>query len=226
MDIEEVGEVARMRLLHLQCHYGLDTLSWGLLGASATGVDFSKPAIDRARRLASELHIPAEFVCSDVYDLEAQLAGDFDIVYTGGGVLCWLPDLTEWGRIIAHFLTPGGRFHLVEFHPVAGVFKEDRAELIPAYPYFRREAFVDDSGDDYLDRRARLEHATTYEWNHSMADIINSLIQAGLVLDWLHEFPTTGWQRFAGMMASPPDGWRLAGDPIPLSFSIRATKPA
>ncbi|MGH2470131.1 MAG: SAM-dependent methyltransferase, partial [Chloroflexota bacterium] len=119
-----------------------------------------------------------------------------------------------------------GRFHSVEFHPVADVLKADEAQLVPAYSYFGREPIAHASGADYLDRTARLQHATTYQWVHPLSDIVNSLIQAGLRLDWLREFPITYWQRFADMLAVPPDGWRLAGDPIPLEFAICATKPA
>lgn len=226
LESKEVGEVAGKRFLHLQCHYGLDSLSWARLGAIVTGVDFSEPAIDQARELSRSLATPASFVCSDVYDLLNHLDGQFDIVFTSGGVLRWLPDLSEWARIIAHFLVPGGRFHIVEFHPIADVFKEDEPQLVPAHSYFSPEPVADASGGDYLDRAARLRHPTTYQWIHPLSEIVNSLIEAGLTLDWLHEFPTTYWQRFADMSPIPIDGWRLPGDPIPLEFSIRATKPS
>jgi 2-polyprenyl-3-methyl-5-hydroxy-6-metoxy-1,4-benzoquinol methylase len=127
---EVLGDVAGKSLLHLQCHFGLDTLSWARLGARVTGVDFSEKAISLARALGSELEIPATFVRSNIYDLPDNLSGQFDIVFTSYGVLWWLPDIKEWAKVVAHFLRPGGTFLLVEFHPLASVFDpEHRAEL-------------------------------------------------------------------------------------------------
>jgi len=117
LELEEVGDVAGLRLLHLQCHFGLDTMSWARLGAEATGLDFSDTAIEVARSLSDDLAIPARFLCTDLYQLPKVLDETFDVVFTSYGVLCWLRDLEEWARIVARFLAPGGRFHLVELHP-------------------------------------------------------------------------------------------------------------
>lgn len=121
LEREELGDVQGQSLLHLQCHFGLDTLSWARLGATVTGVDFSQDSIAAARSLAAETGIEAAFVCSDIYDLPKALDGEFGIVVTTYGVLPWLPDLAEWGRIVASFLRPGGRFCLVEIHPGQGI---------------------------------------------------------------------------------------------------------
>src|SRR5947209_740824 len=124
---EEIGEVAGRSLLHLQCHFGLDTLSWARLGAEVTGADFSGRAIELARSLAGELGLPARFVHSDVYSLPANLQGEFDIVFTSYGVLYWLPDLSRWAEVVAHFLKPGGVFYVVEYHPFSQVFDDENA---------------------------------------------------------------------------------------------------
>jgi len=143
IEVEELGDVAGKSLLHLQCHFGLDTLSWARRGAQVTGADFSDQAIALAQSLSQELEIKANFVCSNLYDLPNVLSGEFDIVYTSYGVLCWLSDLGRWGKIIAHFLKPDGVFYIVEFHPFTHVFdNEDNAtDLRVVYPYFSREPF-------------------------------------------------------------------------------------
>src|SRR3954464_11903705 len=113
---EELGDVRGKTLLHLQCHFGLDTLSWANLGAIVTGADFSDKAIDLARELSRETGLPATFICSNIYDLPAALEGQFDIVFTSHGVLGWLPDMPNWGKVVAHFLKPGGTFYVAEVH--------------------------------------------------------------------------------------------------------------
>jgi len=138
VEFEEMGDVSGKSLLHLQCHFGMDTLSWARLGAKVTGVDFSDKSIDLARSLSDELGIEADFVCCNIYDLPAKLSERFDIVYTSGGVLCWLPDLKKWAEIISHFLKPGGFFYILEGHPFSCVFDDspDATELKVKYPYF------------------------------------------------------------------------------------------
>ena len=139
IELEEVGEVAGRSLLHLQCHFGLDTMSWARLGAKVTGVDFSDQAIALARSLSKETGIEADFVLSDIYELPDVLDEQYDIVFTSFGVLNWLPDLKKWAQVIARFLKPGGTFYIVEFHPFADVFDEesDAVELRLHYPYFQ-----------------------------------------------------------------------------------------
>ena len=153
-ELEEVGDVAGLTLLHAQCHFGLDTLSWARRGARVTGLDFSEPAIAAARKLAADAGLEAEFVASDVYEAAAAL-GDrrFDLVYTGLGALNWLPDVERWARVMASLVAPGGRFYLAEFHPFSAVFAEDA--LTVKYPYFHTEPFMWDEPGTYADRRGR-----------------------------------------------------------------------
>jgi SAM-dependent methyltransferase len=231
IEIGELGEVTGRTLLHLQCHFGMGTLSWARLGAKVTGVDFSEPAIALARSLSRELSIPAAFICADVYDLPRALNRTFDIVFTSYGVLCWLPNLARWGSLIAHFLSPGGTFYIVEDHPFAGIFAygRDAKGLQVESPYFgdRRPLKVDLDGY-YADRDAKLANRVTYEWQHSLSDIVNALIHAGLRIEFLHEHAVGVWQRFPFMERGEDGLWRLPlelRDKVPLTFSLRATKP-
>jgi SAM-dependent methyltransferase len=225
---EELGDVAGKSLLHLQCHFGLDTLSWARLGAAVTGIDFSSRAISAARALAEELGLPARFVRADVYRLPALLRGQFDIVFTSYGVLFWLPDLRRWAEVIAHFLKPGGVFYIVEFHPFANVFAtEGVAELQPAYPYFQGPTPLRfETHGSYADPTAAYR-SVEYGWDHRLGDIVTALIAAGLHLDFLHEFPHCGYRRFSFLEQGADGRWRLPGHlagMLPLLFSLKATR--
>jgi SAM-dependent methyltransferase len=224
---EELGDVAGKSLLHLQCHFGLDTLSWARLGARVTGIDFSEKAIARATSLSQETGIPATFVRSNIYDLPYTLAGQFDIVFTSYGVLCWLPDIERWAKVVAHFLKPGGTFLLVEFHPIASVFDLDASgELKVIYPYF--------SSPQPLELQVQGSYAASdpdyqgveYGWNHSMGEYVTSLIAAGLRIESLREYPVANWRMFPFMEQGADGWWRLPGSmgEIPLMFSLKATK--
>ncbi|MGH2452559.1 MAG: class I SAM-dependent methyltransferase [bacterium] len=224
----EVGDVSGRSLLHLQCHFGLDTLSWARLGARATGVDFSEKAIALARTLSDELGISAAFICADIYDLPQHLKETFDLVYTSRGVLCWLPDMPRWAEIVARFLRPGGTFYLFEDHPFAGVFENERdtTDLKLAYGYFHRpDPLRFEPGGSYADPTATLT-TPTYEWQHSLADVLNALTGAGLRVEFLHEFPICSWSRFPFMERSEDGWWRLPErfPPLPLTFSLKALK--
>lgn len=228
---DEVGDVAGRSLLHVQCHFGLDSLSWARLGANVTGVDFSPKAIAAARSLATEIGIAAIFVESDVYDLRDALEGQFDIVYTSTGVLGWLPDIEDWARVVAHFVRPGGFLYLTEIHPVALVFEDEGVEpgeLRLAYPYWSHEdPHVIPVQGSYADREAALPGFVEHVWNHSLGEIVTALIKAGLRLEFLHEFDFVRWS--LDFLVRSEDGrYRLPdgsnGD-LPLFFSLKASKP-
>lgn len=227
----EVGDVSGKTLLHLQCHFGLDTLSWAREGAIVTGIDFSGEAIKTARALASELEIEARFIQSNVYDLPQALSEQFDIVFTSYGVLCWLPDIPEWARIVSHYVKPGGSFYVVEGHPIAASLADDATahSLRLAYPYFgAAEPLIFDTDEGiYADRSARLVNHKTAEYWHSLGEIVTSLIQAGLQIEFLHEFPFCAWARLPSMTKGDDGYYRLPGgdDHVPFLFSIKATKP-
>lgn len=229
LELEEVGEVADKSLLHLQCHFGKDTLSWARLGATVTGVDFSDKAIDIARRLSDELRIPAAFILSDLYGLPDVLSGQFDIVFTSYGVLSWLPDIRRWAQIVAHFLKPAGLFYIVEFHPFAYVFDDgaETPDLKLRYPYFSRPGALEfDDSSSYADREAPVSQHIHYEWDHRLGEIVTALIEAGLRIEFLHEFPYSVYLQLPFMQQCEDGYYRLSkGDgTIPLMFSIKAVK--
>jgi len=229
-DIERagLGDVSGRSLLHLQCHFGLDTLSWARLGARATGVDFSGAAIAAARSLAREVGITADFVHSDIYDLPANLDGRFDIVFSSHGVLPWLPDLGRWAEVVAHFLEPGGVFYLVESHPTAQMFDDEieTPELRVRYPYFHEGPMRFEDEGSYADHAAAVRNRTTYEWTHPLAEVLNSLIAAGLRIERFEEYPASSWRLMRHMVQGDDGWWRLPAGlvGIPLMFSLRAVR--
>jgi SAM-dependent methyltransferase len=219
-------------LLHLQCHFGLDTLSWARQGASATGVDFSGEAIAQARALAEELGLSqrATFVQSDLYHLPDVLEGEFDVVFASWGALIWLGDLERWAQIVARFLRPGGRLYMAEFHPYTHLFADHATaeDLRIGYPYFQygQPQRFDESWD-YADPAATVENTVTYEWNHGLGEIIDPLLRNGLRLDFLHEFPYTIPGLVFPFFELDKDGMqRVKGRPddVALSFSLLMTK--
>ena len=228
----EVGAVAGKALLHLQCHFGLDTLSWARLGAEVTGLDFSGEAVRAARDLAREAGLRAEFVHANVYDAAAALAGrSFDIVYTGGGALVWLPDLPRWAAIVASLLKPGGIVYLQESHPFGHVFDDEAArDLVVRYPYFHvPEPDRWDEPGSYTDPTAETVENVSYEWTHTLGAVVTAQAQAGLVIEFLHEFDRLFWKNFPFMTpGEEPNTWVLPEHraSVPLAYSICARKPA
>lgn len=217
-------------LLHLQCHFGLDTLSWAHLGAKAIGIDFSDKAIGLAKSLNERLGLNAEFICSNLYELPDRLDAQFDIVYTSYGVLVWLPDILKWAKIVAHYLKPGGIFYIAEFHPFASIFDDEaHKELRVRYPYFSRgDPLEFKTQGSYVDRDAKIEQPVEYEWTHNLGDILTALISAGLCIEYLHEFPYAVDPFNHDLMEKGEDGyWRLKDkrDSVPLMYSIKAIRP-
>jgi SAM-dependent methyltransferase len=223
----ELPDVAGKSLLHLQCHFGLDTLSWAREGAIVTGVDLSDQSIALARSISSELNIPATFICSDLFELPNALSGSFDIVFTSYGVLNWLADLQHWATIVAHFLKPGGIFYIVEFHPFSRIFDSDSPELKVANSYFfSEEPFRFEIQGSYAAEAGTPLHG--YNWNHSLSEVFNALIEAGLRIERFNEFPFTLRERIAGMVQGEDGLWRLTCQHgmVPLLFSLQARKPS
>jgi SAM-dependent methyltransferase len=225
IELKEVGDVRGKTLLHLQCHFGLDTLSWARRGAIATGVDFSPEAIEAARALSAEVGLPARFVCASIYDLPdaSELRGEqFDVVFTSYGVLSWLPDLAKWARVIAHFVKPGGVFYIVDRHPVTRLLfprETDSAGNPIQFGYFgRQEPVRAEEHGSYADPETEV-WTTAYYWGHSLGEIVSAVCEAGLHLNYLHEFPPEAAPtRFSRGDTHPSDDY-------PAWFSIRATAP-
>ena len=225
------GSVAGLRLVHLQCHIGTDSVSLARLGAHVTGIDLSNAAIAVATDLADRAGVAdrARFVCATVDDAPAALDGErFDVVYTSVGVLCWLPDLTAWGRTIAALLKPGGLFHLRDDHPMRGalVWDEGAGKLVVAYPYFAAEPNVWDDEESYVPTHAPLTNTPTYEWSHSLSEVIGPLLAAGLTLEAFDEHRRADWSPFPPVVAVGDD-YVLAEHPerVPLTFSLAARAP-
>jgi SAM-dependent methyltransferase len=206
IELEEVGEVQGLDLLHLQCHFGQDTLSWARRGARVTGLDFSDEAIAAARGLAAEAALPARFVCADVYSAAAAVGAQFDIVFTSYGVLGWLPDLVPWAREVAACLRPGGRLHLVEFHPFRWVFDDELERVI--YPWDSHGASIrTEETRTYADADTEL-HLVEVGWNHGIGTVVSALLGAGLVLDALREHDWSPYAIFAGCQEVAPGRYR------------------
>lgn len=200
-------------------------------GPGVTGVDFSERAIGLAGALAAELRIDARFVCSDVLDLPAALDGEFEIVYTSHGVLGWLPDLRRWAGVVARFLRSGGFLYLSEQHPILYPWDdgEDAKDLRLLYPYFDRpDPLPFPVRGSYADRDAHVTQSVQYAWPHSMGEIVTAVAEAGLRIDFLHEFPFVYYPMLPFLERREDGTWWLPSTwpgELPLSFSLRATKP-
>ena len=229
----ELGPVAGKRVLHLQCHFGRDSLILAQRGATVVGLDFSGPAIAAARALADELGLAgqARFVQSDLYDARSSIPepAGFDLVYVTWGAIIWLPNIVRWAEIVAHFLKPGGTLYLAEGHPAAYAF-DDRAaqpDGKPGFfvPYFTRDAVVVEETHDYVDETAAVVNAATHTWIHPLGTLVTALIEAGMRLDWLHEHDAITWRMFEQLVEGGDGQFRWPDKPwLPLSFSLRATR--
>ena len=226
IETEELGDVTARRFLHLQCHFGIDTLGWARRGARVTGVDLSPEAITTARELATRAGLEATFVESDIYELDAHELGAFDIVHTSYGVLAWLPDLERWARVVANHVAPGGLFHLVENHPLVTMLDDN--DLSFRWPYLATgQPIRFHSASSYA---APLEEGPLpeYNWSHGIGEVVTALIRAGLRIEWLREYPRTPYQLPSFLEPRPEGdyGWPGGREDIPLTFTIGASKRA
>ncbi|MEO3787937.1 class I SAM-dependent methyltransferase [Actinocorallia sp. B10E7] len=225
-EIAEVGDVTGRSLVHLQCHFGQDTLSWAARGARVSGLDFSGPAVEAARELAAELEIEARFVQADVYDAVTAFEGEtFDLVYTGFGALLWLPDLTRWARVVSDLLKPGGFLYLSEFHPITNVL-DDETGTVVTHDYFDEGAKVWDESGTYADQKAETKNNVSVSWDHTLGSVVSAIAGAGLRIEFLHEHENTLFPRYHDLEAGPDGVYRRPeGAPgIPMMYSIRASK--
>ncbi|HEX6334188.1 MAG TPA: methyltransferase domain-containing protein [Flavisolibacter sp.] len=222
IELELLGDVAGKSILHLQCHFGQDTLSLARMGASVTGVDFSEKAIEKARQLAEDLHLPATFVCCNVYDVPMHLQGTYDIVFTSYGTIAWLPDLDRWAAVIAGCLEPGGFFVFAEFHPAMWMFDNDFSGI--RYSYFNRGPIVEQEEGTYADTGAVIKTEST-TWNHSIGEVHGALTAAGLQVVILKEFDYSPHQ-LPHMEPAGPGRYHITGfgGKLPLVYSLKAVK--
>jgi len=227
-DRARLGAIKGLAGVHLQCHIGTDTISLARLGAQMTGLDLSPSSLREARRLAGSAHTPVRFVEADVYSaLDVLEPGSFDLVYTGIGALCWLPDIARWARTVAGLLRQGGRLFVREMHPMLSSIDESHADLLVVdYPYFEQaEPMVFDDGGTYVETDTEFTAPLTHEWSHGLAETISAVLDAGMQLTDLVEHDSVPWQALPGHMTQDEHGeWRLTDRPwrLAASFTLQA----
>jgi len=223
IELNLLGDISNKKILHLQCHFGQDTMTFSRMGAKATGVDLSDKAIDRAREFTAKLNLDTTFVCCDVYDTPNHLEEKFDIVFTSYGTIGWLPDLDKWANVISHFLKPGGQFIMADFHPVLWTYDDDFKEM--AYSYFNVEPIVEEISGTYADRSAGIA-TKSVGWNHPTSEVLNALIQSGLEINSFDEYDYSPYNCFNETEEFEKGKFRIKHlkNKIPMVFSLVATK--
>ena len=230
--VRGVGPVDGKSLVHLQCHMGMETLAWSRLGARATGLDFSQPAIDKAMGLRDELGLKTKFVCGNVYDARELIEGQFDVVFVSIGSLCWLPDVKRWAQIVASLLRPGGQLFLNDVHPLMDMLEnkpDDPVGFGLHYPYLGGGRVVCDQDGTYADETVGFEHNRTAEWGHPLGETVTSVIEAGMCVTRLEESSRCVWPALKVMEQVDEERWEFP-EPwrgkLPVEFTLTAVKPA
>lgn len=223
IELKSLGNVKGKSLLHLQCHFGMDTISWAREGAIVTGIDFSEEAISAAKTLAEEVNVKANFICSDVYNLPNNLHQQFDFVFTSYGVIGWLPDLDKWASVINRFLKPGGTFFIAEFHPVLWMMDDNFTFL--KYSYFNDEVIETTSQGTYGDRDANIS-LVEYGWNHSLDEVMGNLLKYNLEITHFKEYSFSPYNCFNNTVMANDGMYRIKGleNKLPMMYSIKAIK--
>lgn len=223
IELDLMGDIKGKRILHLQCHFGQDTISLSRLGAEVVGVDLSDKAIEKAKELAITTKSSAQFVCSDVYELPKILDQEFDMVFTSYGTISWLPDLKKWASVIGHFLKPGGKFVFAEFHPVVWMYDDDVKEV--TYHYHNTGAMMEEEEGTYADKNANIKEKCIF-WNHGIGEVVNSLIASRLAIDTLNEYNYSPYSFVRNCEEFEKGKYRITHfeNKIPLVYAIVATK--
>lgn len=217
IELSELGNVGGKKLLHLQCHFGLDTLSWAREGAIVTGVDLSPVAIEKADEIRDRVKVQGNFICSDVYEFGKSTQAEYDIVFTSYGAICWLPYLDQWAQVIANNLKPNGVFYMADFHPIH--------DFVLGYSYFH-SATPDIEEEGTYTENCDGEKSTFITWAHPISGILNSLINAGIKIDHFNEYPFSPHNCFEGLDEREKGRFYLtkSGNDVPLVYTIRGTK--
>lgn len=230
-DLPRLGDVRGVRGVHLQCHIGTDTVSLARLGAHMTGLDFSEPAVDQARKLASAARVDADFVVGDVYDAPDLLGRqEYDLVFTGIGALCWLPDVRRWASVVAALLRPGGMLFLREGHPMLATLGDPREDelLVVEHPYFERpEPNIWDEPGTYVPTDVQFTATRSLEWNHALGEVVSALLAAGLTLTLLEEHDSAPWDALPGQTTADMLGERRLTDRpwrLPCTYTVKAVR--
>ena len=232
IELEELGDVKGKTILHLQCHFGMDTMSWAREGAIVTGVDLSDEAINLAKEINTELNLNAKFICSNIYDLadsskvpplEGFREAGFDIVFTSYGTIGWLPDLDKWAEIVSYFLKPGGIFYIADFHPALWMMDENFEKV--KYNYFNTEVITEEISGTYTDRNAPIK-SVEHGWNHPFSEIIDALVKYKLQIVQFNEFSYSPYNCFNNLEQGADGMWRIKGmnEKMPMMYSIKAVK--
>ena len=222
-ELNALPDVKGKSLLHLQCHFGQDTLSWSRLGAKCTGVDLSDEGVKLAQQLNNQLKLDANFVCCNVLDTSQYVKEQFDIVFTSYGVIGWLPDLKPWGKMIAERLKDGGTFYMVEFHPIVWMFDYLDEQPIMKYGYMQDEAIYEEYEGTYGDTNAKMI-SKEYGWNHGLSEVINALTEAGLRIDYLNEYDESPYNVLPNLEATKSGTYVTKDKLYPLIFELKARK--
>lgn len=217
-----LGDISGKKILHLQCHFGQDSISLARMGAEVTGVDLSNEAIDRANELAKQCDVNCRFIESDVYSLRTLLDEEFDMVFTSYGVIGWLPDIDKWASVIAHFLKPEGKLVFVEFHPVVWMYDDDFNGV--SHRYFNSDPIIETETGTYADRSANISSEYVM-WNHGLSEVITALLDKGMRIDQMNEYDYSPYNCFNGTVEIETDKYRIEklGNKIPMTYSICAT---
>ena len=218
-----LGDISGQSVLHLQCHFGQDTISLARMGAKATGVDLSDKAIEKAEGLAAKCEADANFVCCDIYDLPNHLNEQFDIVFTSYGTIGWLPDVDKWAKVISTFLKPNGRLVFVEFHPFVWMYDDDFQKI--HYNYFNTGPILEEESGTYADRDASIQQDYVM-WNHSISEVVKSLLNNGLTISAMDEYDYSPYNCFNHTVEFEAGKFRIQhlGDKIPMVYAIEAKK--
>ena len=222
-ELEALGDVSGKSLLHLQCHFGQDTLSWSRLGAKCTGVDLSDAGIKLAKDLNKELKLDAEFVCCNVLETSEYIKDKFDIVFTSYGVIGWLPDLKPWGKMIAERLKKGGTFFMAEFHPIVWMFDYLEDKPIMKYGYMQDEVIYEEYEGTYANENSKMV-SKEYGWNHGLSEVVNALTEAGLHIDYLNEFDESPYDVLPNLVKTDSGMYVTKDKLYPLIFTLKASK--
>lgn len=223
-ELNALGDVSGKSLLHLQCHFGQDTLSWSRAGAKCVGVDISDEGINLAQELNNELQLDATFVCCNVLDTSQYVSETFDVVFTSYGVIGWLPDLKPWAKMITERLKPGGLFYMVEFHPIVWMFDYLDGQPIMKYGYMQDEVIYEEYEGTYANQDSKML-SKEYGWNHGLSEVVNALIEAGLQINYLNEYDESPYNVLPDLEQTKSGMYALTNKLYPLIFDIKATKP-
>jgi SAM-dependent methyltransferase len=222
-EITALKNVSGKSVLHLQCHFGQDTLSLARMGAKCTGIDISDEGIKLAEKLNTELNLDANFVCCNVLDTSKHISEKFDIVFTSYGAIGWLPDLKPWAKMISERLKPGGFFYIVEFHPICWMFDYTVSPPVMKYGYHQKDTIYEEYEGTYADKNSKMI-SKEYGWNHSLGELITSLSEAGLQIEYLNEHDASPYDIFPGLTKNDEGMFELATKMYPLIFEVKATK--